>query len=227
MKRTLSCLIMLSLLVTLVACKGNSQENNESIVSSENDVQISSTTSYVESSKNDAQSSPVTSSAETSKITSSISEKGDNYGTSSNATNDHNEKKSNTPEETVNKFLSAFNAGNAEKLLECVPDFMVKKLSNEFGISASSKKDLISSVKKEINGFKYSLNYEIAEITIDERETTPEGINSQFREGEYPDEVMNKFEEYCEVQVELEGFDGVGFECVKYEGAWYIIYADL
>ena len=136
-----------------------------------------------------------------------------------------------SPEEAAESFVMGYFSGNAEKLISCVPDFMVREMARAYDVAEDDMDALIEAMEAEVRDSDVH-NCVIlgSNSNIDYSNELSRYIEN-MRDGEYnatPAELA-KIEEYQMVEVycsvDNNNRDFIVF-CVKYDGGWYAVDID-
>lgn len=134
----------------------------------------------------------------------------------------------NTPEKAAESFVVSLHTADAEKLVDCIPEFMLRQMAQSYGVSSDNKKELINAMKSSVS------NENIPECVVTGvKRDDDSALVNEYKENlssyGVTNEDLSKIEEYCMVSVEAkldsEEIKNIVF-CLKYDGKWCAVDID-
>lgn len=134
----------------------------------------------------------------------------------------------NTPEKAAGNFVTAYYTADPEKMLDCIPEFMLRQVSQSYGVSLDNKEGLVNIMKSNIRQEDIS-DCVITNVKRDIGSSVLDEYKENLDNYGVTNEDLAKIEDYCMVSVEAnvdnENTENIVF-CVKYDGAWCAVDID-
>lgn len=134
------------------------------------------------------------------------------------------------PEEAAENYVLGYFSGDAEMLLESVPDFLVRNAARSYGVSEENVDKLIEVMESRLDPSDIH-DCVIWKSSISANDDDLSDYIESLHEGDYETtyEELSKIEDYQMVEVyclvDGEEEEYIVF-CVKYNGRWYALDID-
>ena len=132
------------------------------------------------------------------------------------------------PEAMVEGYIEAMFSGDTEAVLDCMPEFALEKAFE--GMDRDKVEEQLGAMLKLLTAMVEDYDYSV-EIVDDDSDELIEKIEEEY---DLSKKDLNSIEEACMVEIELtieakdeEETTTQEVVCVKIDGDWYILQADL
>lgn len=135
---------------------------------------------------------------------------------------------SNTPEKAAENFVLALYTADPEKMINCIPEFIVRELASQYGTNLNDIEGLINLMSAQIS------QEDISDCVITSSNISSDlSLLDEYKENMdnygVTTEDFSKIEEYSLVnvlaEVDDEDIENIVF-CVKYDGVWCAVDID-
>ena len=134
----------------------------------------------------------------------------------------------NTPEKAAENFVISLYTADPERMVDCVPEFILRQMAESYGASLDNKEGLINIMKSNIRQEDIS-DCVITSVKRDDDSPVLDEYKDNFDNYGVTNEDLSKIDEYCMVSVNAkvddENIQNIVF-CVKYDDVWCAVDID-
>lgn len=134
----------------------------------------------------------------------------------------------NTPEKAAENFVISLYTADPERMVDCVPVFLLRQMAQSYGASLDNKEGLINIMKSNIRQEDIR-DCVITSVKRDNDSTVLDEYKDNLDNYGVTNEDLSKISEYCMVTVDAkvddENIENIVF-CVKYDDVWYAVDID-
>ncbi len=130
---------------------------------------------------------------------------------------------SNTPERVAKKYAEGVITADADKVIGCLPDFLIEYYVEELGVEKTTKKELIKALEETLTEEDSQACDIISAVKKDKKIAE---YTDDLKECRASKNDVEKMTDACVVQVKLLA-DGseqqMNIVCIKFENKWYVL----
>ncbi len=134
----------------------------------------------------------------------------------------------NTPEKAAENFVISLYTADPERMVDCVPEFILRQMAQSYGTSLDNKEGLINIMKSNIRQEDIS-DCIITSLKRDNDSPVLDEYKDNLNNYGVTNEDLSKINEYCMVSVNAkvddENIENIVF-CVKYDDVWCAVDID-